>query len=233
MENILKSATLKGLEPGAADMALINQQTLRPLTAAEVFTFRLAACDNQVDRDYEQFTDAALEELAKMYVGRPVLRDHSWSSGTQTARVYQADVETEGDVKRLVLRCYMPRIQENSGTIAAILSGILRECSVGCAMAHAYCNICGADQTVTCCDHVPGRQYDGNMCVMSLDDPKDAYEVSMVAVPAQPKAGVVKSKRYGGTEAPLQSVPVPEPELPPAALTLMEQLAKMFQQNHD
>ena len=28
----------------------------------------------------------------------------------------------------------------------------------------------------------------------------EAYEVSLVAVPAQPEAGVVKAKRYGGTE---------------------------------
>ena len=42
------------------------------MTAEEVFTFRLAACDNQVDRDFERFTDAALEGLAPLFVGRPV-----------------------------------------------------------------------------------------------------------------------------------------------------------------
>ena len=35
---------------------------------------------------------------------------------------------------------------------------------------------------------------------MELDGAHDAYEVSLVAVPAQPGAGVIKSKRYGGAE---------------------------------
>ena len=37
---------------------------------------------------------------------------------------------------------------------------------------------------------------------MELDGARDAYEVSLVAVPAQPGAGIVKSKRYGGRESP-------------------------------
>ena len=37
---------------------------------------------------------------------------------------------------------------------------------------------------------------------MELDGAKDAYEVSLLPVPAQPGAGIVKSKRYGGRESP-------------------------------
>lgn len=99
---------------------------LRELGAEEVFTFRLAACNNQVDRDLEKFSDGALEGLAEKFVGRPVLMDHCWSAGSQTARVYAAGVEpmpeTEGG-KQLVLRCYMPRLRGNEDTIAAIEGG--------------------------------------------------------------------------------------------------------------
>lgn len=35
----------------------------------------------------------------------------------------------------------------------------------------------------------------------------DAYEWSFVAVPAQPQAGVVKSKRYGGCQRPQEPQP--------------------------
>ena len=38
------------------------------------------------------------------------------------------------------------------------------------------------------------------MCHIELDGARDAYEVSLVPVPAQPAAGVVK--RYGGPEGP-------------------------------
>ena len=37
---------------------------------------------------------------------------------------------------------------------------------------------------------------------MELDGARDAYEVSLVAVPAQPDAGIIKSKRYGGQDGP-------------------------------
>ena len=202
MDEILKAARLEKQAVNDAELALINRQTLRAMTAEEVFTFRLAACDNQVDRDFERFTDAALEGLAPLFVGRPVLMDHRWNAGSQTARVYAAEVEKNGAVSRLVLRCYMPRTDQTEGTIAAIESGILRECSVGCSVERVICSICGADQANTCCQHWPGREYDGHLCVMELDGARDAYEVSLVAVPAQPDAGIIKSKRYGGQDGP-------------------------------
>lgn len=131
-------------------------------------------------------------------MGKPVLRDHNWSAGAQTARVYAAQVEQLTDRLALVLRCYMPRLPETAGVIAAMEAGILRECSVGVAVRQAVCSICGADQLQTGCPHFPGRQYEGQTCVMELEGGADAYEVSLVAVPAQQQAGIVKSKRYGG-----------------------------------
>lgn len=202
MDEILKAARVEKQAVDDGELALINLQTLRPLKGEEVFVFRLAACDDQVDRDHERFTKAALEGLALKFMGRPVLMDHRWSAGSQTARVYGAGVEEAGQARRLVLRCYMPRTEKTADTIAAIESGILRECSVGCAVKRALCSICGADQTQTMCRHIPGRDYDGETCVMELDGAADAYEVSLVAVPAQPGAGIIKSKRYGGRGGP-------------------------------
>lgn len=214
MDQILKQARLMKAVLDEGELSLINAQSLRPLAENEVFTFRLAACNNQVDRDIERFTDATLAELAELFVGRPVLMDHKWSAGSQTARVYAASVEDMRGVdggQQLVLRCYMPRLQGNADTITAIDTGLLRECSVGVAVESAFCSICGANRRTTWCEHIPGKEYDGQMCHIDLDGAQDAYEVSLVAVPAQPAAGVVK--RYGGPEGPEQEPSGRTPDL--------------------
>lgn len=203
MDAICKSAVIqKAAGPDEGELALINAQALRPLAAEEVFTFRLAACDTNIDRDFERFTAGALDQMAKLYVGKPVLRDHAWHDGSQTARVYAAEVEDAGGVKRLMLRCYMPRTEGTAETITAIESGVIRECSVGLRVHRSVCSICGMVQQETMCRHYPGKEYDGRLCHFELDEVTDAYEVSLVAVPAQPAAGVVKAKRYGEQEQP-------------------------------
>lgn len=203
MDTICKAAVIqKSAELGAEELALINTQALRPLAAEEVFVFRLAACDNQVDRDFERFTAEALEQMARLYVGKPVLRDHAWTKGSQTARVYAAGVEDAGGIRRLVLRCYMPRTAGTAETITAIESGVIRECSVGLWVGRTTCSICGAVQQQAMCAHYNGRTYDRKLCHFDLDDIRDVFEVSLVAVPAQPAAGIIKSKRYGGGQPP-------------------------------
>lgn len=200
MNRILKSARLESQAAGKKELELINRQALRPLEPGEVFTFRLAACGTKADRDYERFTKDALKGLAEQFVGRPVLRDHQWSAGTQTARIYAAEVEETGEDARLILRAYMLRNDASEPVIDAIEAGILREASVGCRMKRAICGICGTDKARCQCAHVPGREYGGRTCVVDLDEPEDAYECSLVAVPAQPDAGIVKT--YGGEERP-------------------------------
>lgn len=182
-----------GLTP---DMALINAQALVELSEENVFVFRVAACDDQVDRDSERFTPKALEQMADLFVGHTIIMDHNWSSRNQTARIYDADVQESGGVNRLILSAYMIRNEATAPVIQAIEGGILREVSVCCQVEHAVCNICGTDKAVGWCEHRPGKDYDGETCVVSLDEASEAYEVSFVAVPAQREAGVIKA--YGG-----------------------------------
>ena len=51
--------------------------------------------------------------------------------------------------------------------------------------------MCG--EAVGSCRHVKGRTYNGKLCYGELTGAKDAYEWSFVAVPAQRRAGVIKS----------------------------------------
>ena len=178
------------------DMDLINAQALTELSEEDVFTFRVVACDDQVDRDGERFTHKALGQLGDLFVGRTIIMDHAWSARLQTARIYDSDLQESDGVTQLILSAYMVRSQASDPIIQAIEGGILREVSVGCAIKHAICSVCGTDKAVGWCEHRPGKEYDGETCVVELDEATDAYELSFVAVPAQPGAGVVKA--YGG-----------------------------------
>lgn len=137
MDAIQKAARVEKQALAGEELALINRQALKELTEEEVFVFRVAACDNQVDREQERFTEAALDRLAELYVGKTVIMDHRWSANGQTARIYAGAVEESEGVRRLVLRAYMLRNDQTAPLIAAIEGGILREVSVGCQVAKA------------------------------------------------------------------------------------------------
>jgi len=195
-----KAARVEKQAVDNAELALINKQALRDLTADEVFTFKIAACNDQVDRDFEHFSEKALGQLAVLYVGKTVIMDHDWTAKNQTARVYASGVEPmDGGGHQIVLRAYMLRSDDTKNAIDRIESGILREVSVGCRMQTAVCDICGVDKRLTRCEHRPGSDYDGKTATVTLDKATDAYEVSFVAVPAQREAGTVK--KYGGEDA--------------------------------
>lgn len=193
---INKAASAAGGLSPETEMDAINALTQKELTAEEVFVFRCVACDDQVDRDYERFPVETLEKLAPLFVGKPVIADHRWSAEKQVARIYSAGVELREGTNALVVRCYMLRNDSTKDVIAAIEGGILKEVSVGCAVEMAVCAICGEEYGS--CGHRKGEMYEGKTCYAELVDPVDAYEMSFVAVPAQPGAGVTKQMENTG-----------------------------------
>lgn len=178
-------------EISQVDMDKINTFSRRPLTEEDVYTIPIRACDDLPDRDCERFTADCLSGLAGLFVGKTVIFDHEWSAKKQTGRIYAAEVLSDNDSTYLHLQAYMLRNESTQGIIDALDAGILKEVSVGCAVASAKCSICGQDYGS--CGHRRGNVYDGKQCIVELSEPTDAYEVSFVAVPAQPKAGVTKA----------------------------------------
>ena len=222
---IEKAASLAPHEVTEAELRAINKYALEPLTADQVFTFKAVLCDNELDRAYERFTLKALQDLQKLFLGKPVIKDHYRSADTQVARIYATElVQSEkttgaGELyTQLVAHCYMVKTAGNADLIAEIKGGIKKEGSVGCAVKSSICSICGTDNAKTYCRHWPGRSYDkkggAQICTFTLDGGRDAYEFSLVAVPAQKAAGVSKSYT-GETVYEAQKAPVSGGE-PPA-----------------
>lgn len=186
------------------ELALINQLSRKELTADEIYTFGVRLCDNEVDRDFERFDLAALETLAKLFVGKSGIFDHQWTAKGQAARIYRTELVREEAIRTMAGEpycylkgyAYMMRTEANRDLIAEIEGGIKKEVSVGCAVQKTVCSICGHDlNDRENCAHVKGRWYNGQLCYGTLTEPTDAYEWSFVAVPAQPKAGVVKAAK--------------------------------------
>lgn len=201
---IEKAASLAPHEVSDEELKAINKFALEPLTAEGVFTFKAVLCDNEVDRQHERFTQRALQDLQKLFLGKTVIKDHVHSADNQVARIYATELVETGKATKsgeaymqLVAHCYMVRTASNADLIAEIKGGIKREGSVGFAASSAICSICGTDNVKSYCRHYPGRSYEKaggkQVCTFTLEGCSDAYEFSLVAIPAQKKAGVTKS----------------------------------------
>ena len=83
---LLKRKTEHGVV-SPQELEKINQYTRREFQAQELYAFSVVLCDNQVDRDFECFTKAALEKLKELFLGKTGIFDHSMRSGGQTARI--------------------------------------------------------------------------------------------------------------------------------------------------
>jgi len=181
--------------PTAAQLEAINAQARAKMSEEQVYVFSVRLCDDQVDRDGERFDTAALPALAKLFIGKTGIIDHKWSSDSQVARIFAAEVVKEEEVTYIKAWAYIRRGGNADEVIADIEAGIKKEVSVGCAMGRCVCSICGGDYGE--CGHQKGEYYDGQLCSGILKEPMDAYEFSFVAVPAQRDAGVIKGLGKG------------------------------------
>jgi hypothetical protein len=218
---ICKAASVKPLEATEDDLKKINQYTVVPVKAEDVFIFKITMADNeQDDRNYMPFDLKALQALKKLYVGKTMLKDHSRRADNQIARIFDTEL-VQSPIKKLTelgeihteldAKVYMIKTDSNKDLIAEIAGGIKKEVSTSCTPEKMVCNICGTDNMKKYCRHYPGVEYtidDGSakgvkkLCKMLLSGAKEAYEVSFVAVPAQPRAGTHKSVGF--------TKPVPE-----------------------
>ena len=195
---IIKSGTSGGAVNTEEELQAVNAFAKTELKAEDVYIFSVLLCDNDIDRDFERFSNETLKELGELFVGATGICDHEWKSNNQVARIYRTELicdaerKTAGGEPYVYLKgfAYMLRTDGNAELIREIDGGIKRETSVGCAVAKSVCSICGEE--ISSCAHEKGREYGGRLCFASLEGAVDAYEWSFVAVPAQKNAGVMK-----------------------------------------
>ena len=220
---ICKMASVSPLEVTDADLKKINKYTLSPVSADDVFIFKASFADNeQDDRNYMPFNLKSLQDLKKLYPGKTMLKDHRRMADNQIARIYDTELVQDANKQtdlgelhtELIAKIYMIKTDSNKDLIAEIMGGIKKEVSTSTVPSKMICNICGTDNMKDYCRHWPGIEYtveDGSAkgskkrCKMLLSGAKEAYELSFVAVPAQPRAGTHKSIGF--------SKPIKDPEI--------------------
>ena len=243
---ISKVASVSPLEVTDEDLKKINKYTLSPVKAEDVFIFKATIADNeQDDRNYMPFNLKALQDLKKLYPGRTMLKDHSRRADNQIARVYDTELvqnankQTElGELyTELVAKIYMIKTDSNKDLIAEIIGGIKKEVSTSTVPEKMVCSICGVDNMKDWCRHFPGRDYDvadatgkstKKRCKMLLHGAKEAYELSFVAVPAQPRASTHKSIGFAKPVEENPEINTPETETKNAEHEKMD--ARLFAQ---
>jgi hypothetical protein len=208
---ICKVANVSPLEITDADLRKINKYTLNPVSAEDVFIFKATIADNeQDDRNFMPFNLKALQDLKKLYPGKTMLKDHRRTADNQIARIYDTELVQDtvkttelGELHtELIAKIYMIKTDSNKDLISEIVGGIKKEVSTSTVPEKMICNICGVDNMKDYCRHYPGWEYDvadstgksaKRRCKMLLHGAKEAYELSFVAVPAQPRAGTHKA----------------------------------------
>ena len=178
------------------ELEAIGRFSRRKLTAEEVYTFPVVLCDNDLDRDNECFTDAALEKLAVLFCGKTGIFDHDPRGEKQTARIYRCAVETEDGrlnhrgepYKALKGWAYMVRTAANADLILEIEGGIKKEVSVGCAVGKRVCSVCGADRTEEGCGHLAGKRHQPDPVRMPLQHGTPAFVAADPGHQARPDA---------------------------------------------
>ena len=155
----------KGYTPEESDYEKIRKFTRRDFEKDELYVFEVSLCNNDVDRDNEKFSVAALNELAKQFVGKTGIKNHSMRAEDQSARIFETRVEripgrktADGeDFYTLRAKAYMVRSEATAQLITDIDAGIKKEVSVSCSAEKRICSVCGKDKSREYCGHVAGK----------------------------------------------------------------------------
>ena len=183
----LQTCPLKGQTDGepCADWANAYPRVAARLMGYEVveedFTFTIKLCDNKIDKDFERFSSDCLEQMIEMFVSK-----HGYVGENQVAKIVSVQAVESGDNQAisgerytwLEAKATIPRIKENEELIERIEREEMKDVSIGCSIKTRTCSICG--DTDGKCGHIPGREYDGKLCYMTLDDPQDVYEWAFI-----------------------------------------------------
>lgn len=180
-----RAAAIEAPDGGASEAALklINALGLPRAATADELIVRAALVANNLPDAYDTvFSDAALEQVAGMLPGNPLMRNHvAWEAeALPVGRWFDAAVVEIDGVRWVRASFYMARDPEGESLVRRMDTGIVREVSLAWWVASVRCNICGRDLRDDGCAHLPGELYDGRKCLGVMQEIASVDECSLV-----------------------------------------------------
>lgn len=166
--------------------AYSGEQSLEP---KDVIVRGTLIINSARDYYYSRFSDSAMQEVAEMLPGRPVMANHTYglgSLGLPLGRFFAANIVRrtleswpERDSKWVEALFFMPNDEEGQRVARRIDMGVYKESSLAWRCAGVDCSVCNED--VRTCGHIPGEVYErGGLAEFSFSGVTGVMEGSLV-----------------------------------------------------
>lgn len=184
----MRKKTAKDYRPTPEDLATILSVSNIDLSENDIFVYEPMVMDDQPDRQFDIVGQKTRKSAAKYLPDKSVLANHNRDIYDVLGKAF--DARTQGN--NLYCKFYVDA--EKDGINRAIMLGILNKVSIS-FMSHPMNVICSSCRNKSIysqdCRHWPGMADEKGQIVYALiGDCFDVHELSIVAVPAQPRAGI-------------------------------------------
>lgn len=186
----------------------INSIAKKNLAADDIYVVTVNIADNNLDRDYEKFSIGALEQLAAMYIGKPLKYE-----GKIIGRIFNTYLEKQEDYIVDGGECYyklkaeiyiiispstkriIDRIEDD---VCGRESDTRTTISISCSVDEAICSICGENRRKrNSCEHTNSKIYNKDeLCYVTLQNVTDVYEGFLIFDKKRTAVKTVKDRAY-------------------------------------
>lgn len=180
-----------------SDVKAINNLPNPPLmkiTAKDVYVRRCRLAGDAVDAGFGRFRTDDMDRLLELVQGAPALIGHRKDT-LGIARFFGGELERDeaSGITYIVPKFYWMKDHSNAEDLRlSIDGGIYSEASLGFTFRKPICVICDSD--IRRCEHIPGREYGGEVCYFHYNDVLRVTEGSFVYRGAQPGTGFALSE---------------------------------------
>lgn len=167
----------------------LSNPPLVPVTQRDVYIRRIRLAGDAIDAGFGRFRTSDLPKLLELLQGAPALVGHRKDT-LGVARFFGGEVlqDSRSKINYIVPRFYWMRSHSGSEDLRInIDGGIYNEASLGFVFRQPTCSICRED--IRRCDHIPGKEYNDQVCFYYYDDILRVTEGSLVYRGAQPGTG--------------------------------------------